>query len=90
LLIFLLIAFTGRTRPLDEEIDDPLDSDATLAAVGGGAGAASIATAHEGSDLAGGPASVATPPEEEVAEVDDVGLITDGDPDEGSSDSDRF
>jgi hypothetical protein len=90
LLIFLLIAFTGRTRPLDEEIDDPLDSDATLAAVGGGAGAASVAAADEGSDLDGGPASVATPSEEKVAELGDVGPIRDGDPDEGTSDSDPF
>jgi hypothetical protein len=48
LIIFLLIALTGKTRPVDvtESVDDG-ESDANLAAVGGGAGAASVAAADQ-------------------------------------------
>lgn len=49
LLIFFLIAFTGRTRPLEEAAAAEAPTDANLAAVGGGAGAESIAVAdHSG------------------------------------------
>lgn len=47
LIIFLLIALTGRSRPL--EASETVDNDANLAAVGGGAGAASL-TDSDGDD----------------------------------------
>ncbi len=52
LIVFFLIAFTGRTRPVEGDLNAVGDADANLAAVGGGVGAASIAAADT-TDVAG-------------------------------------
>lgn len=78
LTIFLLIALTGRTRPMDEDVDSVTDTDANLAAVGGGTGAASVAAADRGNE----------------GDVEDIGFVTDDDSDDDSDDgpdsSDQF